>query len=96
MSLVGPRPEVKKYVDLYPEDYQYLLQVRPGITSPASLAYSNENEILATQNDPESYYRQQVLPQKIELDKVCVARGGVRFYFSIIFQTLAKITAGNK
>ena len=96
MSLVGPRPEVQKYVDLYPEDYQYLLQVRPGITSPASLAFSNENEILATQTDPENYYRETILPEKIRLDKACVPQSNLRFYFSIVFQTIQKVVGGNK
>ena len=96
MSLVGPRPEVQKYVDLYPEDFNYLLKVRPGMTSPASIAFSNENEILSAQDKPEQYYREVVLPEKIALDKSCVSNRSLGHYFSVIFQTLGKVASGNK
>ncbi len=96
MSLVGPRPEVQKYVDIYPEDFAYLLKVRPGMTSPASIAFSNENEILSAQENPEQYYREVVLPEKIELDKSCVNDRSLGKYFSVIFKTLGKVVAGNK
>ena len=96
MSLVGPRPEVARYVQLYPEDYEYLLQIRPGITSPASLVFSNENEILSTQSDPETYYREVILPAKINLDKSCVSDRRLKNYFLLIFNTIRKILSGNK
>lgn len=96
MSLVGPRPEVSKYVDLYPNDYAYLLQVPPGITSPASLAFSNENDILSSVSNPEQHYCDVVLPAKIELDKQCVSDRSLRNYFKVIMQTLVKVVSGNK
>lgn len=96
MSLVGPRPEVKRYVSLYPEKYKELLKVRPGITSPASLAFSNENEILEQQSDPETYYREVILPEKIRLDLPCAYNRSAQYYLKVIFQTLGKIILGNK
>lgn len=67
MSLVGPRPEVRKYVELYRSDYERLLSVRPGITDPASLAYRNEGEILGRCEDPEREYVEVVLANKIAI-----------------------------
>ncbi len=68
MSLVGPRPEVPAFVDFQDPVWQTVLQVRPGITDLASLVYRNEGEILSGQNDPESYYRRQILPAKLALN----------------------------
>lgn len=96
MSLVGPRPEVSKYVSIYESEYSYLLKVRPGITSPASLHFSNENELLSEVDNPTEYYEKAILPQKIDLDKSCVNDRGVRNYFSIIFETINKLIGGNK
>jgi lipopolysaccharide/colanic/teichoic acid biosynthesis glycosyltransferase len=67
MSLVGPRPEVRKWVEAYPERWAGVLTVRPGITDPASLIYRNEEELLAHSTDPEAYYREQILPHKLDL-----------------------------
>lgn len=69
MSLVGPRPEVPKYVELFRSDFESLLKVRPGITDPASLKYSNEQELLAKAENPEELYIAKVLPEKIKLAK---------------------------
>ena len=92
MSLVGPRPEVKKYVDLYPKEYQKLHLVRPGITSPASLTFSDESELLSKQNNPIAYYETQLLPQKIALDQSCVEqKGNIVFYFKCVSQTILKV-----
>jgi len=71
MSLVGPRPEVPRYVAMYTDEQRQILAYRPGITSPASIAFSNENEILAQcadLADPEAYYRTQLMPAKIGQD----------------------------
>ncbi len=68
MSLVGPRPEVPRYVALYTEDQRQVLTVRPGITGPASLAYIDENDILARAVDPERAYVEEVMPAKLALD----------------------------
>jgi len=68
MSLVGPRPEVPRYVANYPTDLRALLQsVRPGITDPASIRFRDESELLATADDPERVYVEQILPQKLAL-----------------------------
>jgi len=68
MSLVGPRPDLPKYVDRYPEPLrQKVLAVRPGITDPASLAYRNESELLALEPDPERAYLERILPHKLQL-----------------------------
>lgn len=67
MSLVGPRPEVRKFVDHYTEEQMRVLSIRPGITDNASIRFRNETEILAAQEDPERYYIDRILPEKIEL-----------------------------
>ncbi len=67
MSLVGPRPEVRKWVDVYPDRWANVLTVRPGITDPASIQYRNEEEILAAASDPERTYRKEILPLKLNL-----------------------------
>ena len=63
MSLVGPRPEVRKYVEMFPEDYELIHSVRPGITGVASVEFANEAEILAGADDPEAEYVANVLPE---------------------------------
>ncbi|PID88886.1 MAG: glycosyl transferase, partial [Bacteroidia bacterium] len=68
MSFVGPRPEVRKYVDLYTDTQKQVLNVRPGITDVASIAYRNENEILAQQDDPDAYYIDVIMPEKLRLN----------------------------
>jgi lipopolysaccharide/colanic/teichoic acid biosynthesis glycosyltransferase len=67
MSLVGPRPEIRKWVEAYPERWARVLTVRPGITDPASIVYRNEEEILARSPDPERAYREVILPRKLDL-----------------------------
>lgn len=69
MSLVGPRPEVQPYIELYPEKWTEILSVRPGITDPASIRFRNEEEILALSSDPEKEYRHTVLPLKLAIYK---------------------------
>jgi lipopolysaccharide/colanic/teichoic acid biosynthesis glycosyltransferase len=68
MSLVGPRPEVRKYVDLYTQEQMMVLNVRPGITDMASIAFRNENDLLSEQVDPDSYYIDVIMPKKIQLN----------------------------
>ncbi len=91
MSLVGPRPEVRKYVDLYTPEQRHVLDVRPGITDPASIRYRNENELLGAADDPERYYVDVILPDKLRLNLDYVARHSFGHYLSIIFQTFAAI-----
>lgn len=88
MSLVGPRPEVRKYVDLYNTSQRIVLSVRPGITDEASIVFNNENEILGKSTNPEFTYIHEIMPKKIELNKKFIVNPSVNNYFSIIFRTL--------
>ena len=74
MSLVGPRPEVRKYVDMYTEEQMHVLDVRPGITDLASIRYRNENELLERVNDPDKYYVEVIMPDKLRINLEYVAR----------------------
>ncbi|GAB6095170.1 hypothetical protein JCM14469_14220 [Desulfatiferula olefinivorans] len=67
MSIVGPRPEVRKWVDVYPERWAWVLTVKPGITDPASIYYRNEEDLLSKAEDPETFYRDHILPDKLDL-----------------------------
>lgn len=94
MSFVGPRPEVKKYVDLYRERYENVLKVRPGLTDYASLEYISENELLGRSDDPERLYREEILPHKLDLADRYVQRASLREDIRIILKTLQKIVRG--
>lgn len=91
MSLVGPRPEVRKYVNIYTEAQKKVLMVRPGITDMASIAYKKENELLAGSPDPEKTYIDQVMPAKLKLNMVFIENPTLTNYFKIIFKTLFPI-----
>ncbi len=91
MSLVGPRPEVRRYVDLYTEEQREVLSVKPGITDYASIAYVNENEILGSAEDPEQAYIEQVMPDKIKLNMKYIHNKSLKEYFKIIFLTFHSI-----
>jgi lipopolysaccharide/colanic/teichoic acid biosynthesis glycosyltransferase len=91
MSLVGPRPEVRKYVDLYNEEQKKVLIVLPGITDYASIEYSNENELLARSADPEKTYIEEVMPAKLKLNAKYIVEQGLGTDLKIIFRTLGKI-----
>ena len=91
MSLVGPRPEVQKYVDLYTEEQRKVLSVRPGITDYASIEYVDENILLAKSDDPDKTYIEVVMPAKIVLNMKYINNKSLKEYFKIIFLTLAKI-----
>ena len=91
MSLVGPRPEVQKYVDLYSDDQRKVLDLRPGITDPASIKYRNENDILAATVDPEKAYIANIMPDKIRLNLSYASRASVWSDLGIIFRTLFRI-----
>jgi lipopolysaccharide/colanic/teichoic acid biosynthesis glycosyltransferase len=91
MSLVGPRPEVRKYVDLYNEEQKQVLSVRPGITDYASIEYSNENELLGKAENPEEVYINEIMPAKLELNLKYIAEQGILTDFKIIFRTIGKI-----
>lgn len=91
MSLVGPRPEVKKYTDLYTEEQKQVLQVRPGITDWASIKYVDENKILGESKDPDDAYANLIMPNKIKLNMVYIQHQTLGEYFKIIFTTFKEI-----
>ncbi len=91
MSIVGPRPEVKEYVDLYNEEQLEVLNVKPGITDIASLEYFNENELLGRSSDPQKTYIEEVLPAKIELNKQYLRNPSLLSDIKIMWRTFLKI-----
>lgn len=91
MSLVGPRPEVRKYVELFRRDYEKILTIRPGITDLASLKYRDEAAILAQSANPEDEYVRRVLPEKIKLANEYRERSSLLFDITLIFKTLLKL-----
>ena len=91
MSLVGPRPEVKKYVDLYTQEQSKVLSIRPGITDWASIYYRDENVILGQSSNPEKDYIEKVMPDKLNYNLIYIENYGVVEYFKIIFSTLSYI-----
>lgn len=93
MSIVGPRPEVEKYVRAYPEDFKAILGIRPGLSDFASIKYRDEEAILASQPDPERYYRQVILPDKLGLAKRYVEEMSFNTDLRIIVVTMKNIVA---
>lgn len=91
MSLVGPRPEVRKYVDYYTPEEIKVLSVRPGITSLASIKYRNENEILAQADDPDKTYIEKILPEKLNIDLEYVNKASFWNDIKLIFRTFKEI-----
>lgn len=91
MSFVGPRPEVKKYVDLYTLEQRKVLSIRPGITDWASIHYLDENFILGKSCDPEKDYITKVLPDKLKYNMVFIDNYCVLEYLKIIFSTFRYI-----
>lgn len=88
MSIVGPRPEVRQYVDLYTPEQMQVLSVRPGITDLASIRYHNENELLEQAEDPEKYYRKVVMPDKLKINREYINKASFWFDIRLIFCTL--------
>jgi lipopolysaccharide/colanic/teichoic acid biosynthesis glycosyltransferase len=93
MSLVGPRPEVRKYVEMFLRDYEEILRARPGITDLASIRYRDESRVLAAAADPEKEYVRRVLPEKIRLAREYVERQSLWLDVAIIFGTLIRLIA---
>lgn len=93
MSFVGPRPEVKHYVDMYAEDEKAILTVRPGITDWASLWNSDEGAILAGSPDPEKTYMEKIRPEKIRLQLKYVRERSFMTDIKIVFLTLKKVVS---
>ena len=91
MSVVGPRPEVQEYVDLYSQDQRKVLDVKPGITDYASLFYFKENELLAQSINPQKTYIEDIMPAKLKLNEKYLENPTVFHDLKIIFKTFAKI-----
>lgn len=91
MSIVGPRPEVQRYVDLYTPEQKKVLSVRPGLTDWASIEYMDENELLGKSSDPEYTYIHEIMPAKLELNLRYIREAGLLTDLKIIFHTLFKI-----
>lgn len=91
MSMVGPRPEVRKYVDLYTAEQRKVLSVRPGITDYASIEYIDENRLLAQSEEPDKTYMEKIVPAKIALNMRYINHQTLSEYLKIIVLTLAKI-----
>jgi lipopolysaccharide/colanic/teichoic acid biosynthesis glycosyltransferase len=91
ISIVGPRPEVEKYVWAYTEDFKVILKIRPGLSDYASIKYRNEEAILASQPDPEEHYLNVILPAKLHLAKRYIEEVSLSTDLSIIIRTLKSI-----
>lgn len=93
MSLVGPRPEVRKYVDLYTVEQLQVLSVKPGITDLASLKFIHENDLLAQSADPEKTYIEEIMPEKLALNRQYILQNNFIADVKIIFATIKKIVS---
>ena len=91
MSFVGPRPEVRKYVNYYSEEDLQILNVKPGITDYASIKYRNEAEIIKQASDPEKAYIEDIMPEKIKLNKIYMTNYSLLTDVKIIFKTFLSI-----
>ena len=93
MSLVGPRPEVRKYVEMYTPEQIHVLDVRPGITDLASIRYRNENELLEQAEDPDRYYVELIMQDKLKINLKYVAEHSFWYDIKLIFMTFWEIVA---
>lgn len=91
MSLVGPRPEVRKYVDLYTAEQLKVLSVKPGITDVASYTYFSESELLSQSDNPEKTYIEVVMPDKLKINLEYIRERTILTDFGIIFKTIYRI-----
>lgn len=91
MSFVGPRPEVRRYVEMYNDEQKRVLLVKPGITDPASISYIDENEILSKADDPEATYIKEVMPAKLAINLAYLNRRSFFTDLGVLFQTAQKI-----
>ncbi|AGX45085.1 sugar transferase [Clostridium saccharobutylicum] len=90
MSLVGPRPEVPRYVKMYNEEQRKVLEVKPGITDLASIRYRDENELLGKAENPDEFYINTIMPDKLALNVEYIKKSNVFFDIYIIIQTIIK------
>lgn len=91
MSIVGPRPEVRHYVDYWTKEQLHVLDVRPGITDPASIKFRNENELMEKADNPENYYINVIMQEKIRLYLEYVGKVGFWYDIKLIFKTFKVI-----
>jgi lipopolysaccharide/colanic/teichoic acid biosynthesis glycosyltransferase len=91
MSVVGPRPEVETYVEIFRDEYKRVLKVKPGLSDLASIKYRNEEEILAGRLDPEKFYMERILPDKLQLAIKYIEKESFKTDLSIIIETLKRI-----
>ncbi len=94
MALVGPRPEVRKWVKAHPERWAFVHTVRPGITDPASIEFRNEEQLLAAAADPETLYREVILPRKLDLYENYIRTRASRRDFGILLKTVGVVLFG--
>jgi len=88
MSLVGPRPELRKFVNMYNDEQREILMIKPGMTDYASIKFFNEDKLLNASDNPEDLYIKKILPEKIILNRLYFRNYSVKEYFKIIFITL--------
>lgn len=93
MSLVGPRPEVPEYVDMYTPEQLHVLDVRPGVTSLASIRYRNENELLEKAENPDQFYIDVIMQDKLAIDLEYVEEASFRYDIKLIFKTFWEIVS---
>jgi lipopolysaccharide/colanic/teichoic acid biosynthesis glycosyltransferase len=91
MSLVGPRPEVRKYAEMFREDYEEILRIKPGITDLASLKYRHETDLLGQSANPEEQYLTEILPDKIRLAKEYLRTSSFSVDLRVITKTILKM-----
>lgn len=91
MSFVGPRPEIRRYVNYYSKDDMEILKIKPGITGYASLKYINETEILEKAENPEKFYIEEIMPDKIRINKIYINNNNIFIDLKIIVETIYKM-----
>jgi lipopolysaccharide/colanic/teichoic acid biosynthesis glycosyltransferase len=96
MSIVGPRPEIKEWTEVYPDKWKIVLSVKPGITDDASIAFRDEEELLTNAVDPHEVYRNYILPRKLELYILYVNNNNMLKDIGIIFRTLLTVIHKNE
>lgn len=94
MSLVGPRPEVRRWIEAYPQRWDRVLSVRPGITDPASIEFRNEEQLLAASSDAERMYREKILPRKLDLYERYVQERSLSGDVGILLRTVCSVVRG--
>ncbi|NVJ49954.1 MAG: sugar transferase [Gammaproteobacteria bacterium] len=94
MSFAGPRPEVRQWVETYPERWARVHKVKPGITDPASIRFRNEEALLSAQQNPQEYYQNVILPAKLDLYESYIAKKSLGYDLKIIAKTLLSVVKG--